>query len=73
MTDKDAGVAAGRGRLSAEDREVLNADGQSARLVSNTTGEYSIDRAREGFEKAFADETKDTGEAEKRDGETSDE
>ena len=65
MSDKDAGGEAGRGRLSAEDREVLNADGQSARLVSNTTGDYSIDRAREGFDKAFADETKDTGEEEK--------
>jgi len=64
MTDKDAGAAAGRERLSAEDREVLNADGQSARLVSNTTGDYSIERAREGFEKAFDDETKDTSEGE---------
>lgn len=64
MTDKTSGAAAGRERLSAEDREVLNADGQSARLVSNTTGEYSIDRAREGFEKAFAEETKDASEGE---------
>jgi hypothetical protein len=46
----------------------LNADGQSARLVSNTTGEYSIDRAREGFEKAFADETKETSEEEEGEG-----
>jgi hypothetical protein len=69
MADKNAGgAAAGRDRLSAEDREVLNADGQSARLVSNTTGEYSIDRAREGFEKAFADETKETSEEEEGEG-----
>ena len=73
MADKNAGAGAGRERLSAEDREVLNADGQSARLVSNTTGEYSIDRAREGFEKAFADEVKDENEGEKRDGGTGDE
>jgi hypothetical protein len=68
MADKDAGGEAGRERLSAEDREVLNADGQSARLVTNTTGEYSIERAREGFDKAFAGEAKDTGEEEKEAG-----
>ena len=68
MSDKDAGGAARPERLSAEDREVLNADGQSARLVSNTTGDYSIDRAREGFEKAFDDEVKDESQGDKGEG-----
>lgn len=54
MSEKEGGAGA---RRTAEEREVLNADGQSARLVSNTTGEYSLDRAREGFGRAEAETT----------------
>jgi hypothetical protein len=50
MTDKrDQDEARREGKL---DDEALNADGQSARLLTNPTGEFSLDRAREGFDKA---------------------
>lgn len=59
MSDKESAGAASGERRDAESRELLNADGQSARLVSNTTGEFSLERAREGFERAGG---KDEGE-----------
>ena len=40
-----------RGRKCEDDQ--LNADGQTARKIKNTTGDYSIDRAREGFDHAL--------------------
>ena len=55
MAEKESAGAAAGGHVDAESRELLNADGQSARLVSNTTGEFSLDRAREGFERAGAE------------------
>jgi hypothetical protein len=40
-----------QGRACEEDQ--LNADGQTARKLTNTTGDYSIERAREGFDRAL--------------------
>lgn len=57
MSTKHAGDAEARERADDKQDELLDADGQSARLVSNTTGEYSLDRAREGFDKAFSRES----------------
>ena len=61
---KQAAAAAGRARSDAERREMLNADGQSARLIPNTTGEFSLERAAEGFEslRPGADEGEKTDE-----------
>ncbi len=72
MTDKQGRGEEGRESTDALDRELLNADGQSARLVPNTTGEYSIDRAREGFEKASGAASRQAGEGGQTDGGTGD-
>ena len=66
MPEEDAKqtAAAGRARSDAERREMLNADGQSARLIPNATGEFSLERAAEGFEtlRPGADEGEKTDE-----------
>ena len=58
MPEENAKAAAATARDldDAERREALNADGQRARLAPNTTGEFSVERAAEGFEKIGRDE-----------------
>ena len=50
--------------------EALNADGQSARLLTNPTGEFSLDRAREGFDKAHAKSDQTVSKEDEQDGGT---
>ncbi len=45
------------------EEEQLNADGQTARKVTNTTGEYSVERAREAFDRALGGKDDEAGSA----------